>query len=118
MWKVLIQMLSIKEMQEEQCIWAHKNFPNNNRIHQLLGIVEEVGELSHAHLKMDQGIRGNNTEHYNAKIDALGDIFVYMMGYANKNDIDLEDAIVKTWNKVKQRDWNKDKLGGGEAGGT
>jgi len=91
-------------MQREQETWADKNFPNNNRTHQLLGIVEEVGELCHAHLKFEQNIR-TNEPHAESKCDALGDIFIFMLGYANKNGIDLQAAIEETWTKVKQRDW-------------
>jgi NTP pyrophosphatase (non-canonical NTP hydrolase) len=56
---------------------------------------------------MEQNIRGDTATHQAAKEDALGDMFVYMMGYANKNGIDLQDAFEKTWDSVKCRDWVK-----------
>jgi NTP pyrophosphatase (non-canonical NTP hydrolase) len=81
----------------------------------LLGITEEVGELAHVHLKREQGIRrlgGDNG--YNLACDALGDIFIYMLSYANSNHIDLEEAITSTWERVEQRDWVDDPDRGGE----
>jgi len=38
-----------------------------------MGLVEEVGELAHAHLKNEQGIRGTPEEHVQAKVDAIGE---------------------------------------------
>jgi len=73
----------------------------------LLGIGEEVGELMHAHLKGKQGIRNldNDVAVIKAKMDALGDIFIYMMSYANTNALDLENAVERAWNEVSKRDW-------------
>ncbi len=64
--------------------WIAKNFPpgpddipGNNSI---LGCIEELGELAHAHLKRKQGIRGTPEEHDAAAKDAIGDITVYLLG--------------------------------------
>jgi NTP pyrophosphatase (non-canonical NTP hydrolase) len=96
--------------------WSYKNFGSDNSQYKsytdpLLGISEEVGELCHAHLKRSQGIRTN--EDYEAKIkDALGDIFIYMCDYANRNGINLASCIENAWNEVSQRDWTKNKENG------
>lgn len=94
--------------------WNEDNFGKlkdvpQNRYRTLLGIGEEVGELMHAHLKEEQGIRGYNASRaYAEKCDALGDIFVYMCAYAHFNGIDLERAIHDTWEKVvSKRDWKE-----------
>jgi NTP pyrophosphatase (non-canonical NTP hydrolase) len=107
---------SISDAQMDHDIWARRNFPTQyQHIHQpLLGIVEEVGELAHAHLKEEQGIRGTPEEHRIAAHDALGDIFIYMMSYANVRGWDLEHIIARTWAKVSKRDWVADPLRGGE----
>jgi hypothetical protein len=64
--------------------WVARNFPpgpddipGNDSI---LGVVEELGELAHAHLKAKQGIRGTQAEHDAAAKDAIGDITVYLLG--------------------------------------
>jgi len=102
-------------MQHEHADWLNHNFPQQQPHDALLGITEEVGELSHVHLKEQQGIRqidGDNA--YNLKCDALGDLFIYMMSYCNTNHIDLQEAIESTWERVKQRDWVVDPVKGGE----
>lgn len=108
-------MSLIRMLQAEHLRWVKHNFPNQIPHQPLLGMVEEVGELSHAHLKEEQGIRGmTGPEVMDAKIDALGDLFIYMMSYANSNNIDLEAAITDTWAKVSKRDWIDDPQAGGE----
>lgn len=46
-----------------------------------MGIFEEAGELCHAQLKLEQGIRGSREGHELAMRDAIGDISIYMMNY-------------------------------------
>ena len=109
-------MLTFKQLQEEQRPWVEHNFPGRLPYMPLLGLQEEVGELAHAHLKAEQGIRGTAAEHHAAKIDAIGDIVVFLADYCSANGIDFQDAVEKTWSQVKQRDWRKDPAKGGEAG--
>lgn len=104
--------MSIKEMQVDIAKWSRKNFPNNKPYSPLLGLTEEVGELSHAHLKMEQGIRGTIKEHTEAKVDAVADIFIYLCDYCERNKIDLESAISYTLPKILSRDWTKNKSDG------
>jgi NTP pyrophosphatase (non-canonical NTP hydrolase) len=104
--------MEIKEMQRHHKHWVDHNFPNQKPHDALLGICEEAGELCHAHLKRDQGIRGMDPETYvEAASDALGDIFIYMLSYANANGFDLQDCIEATFLKVMDRDWVADPDG-------
>jgi NTP pyrophosphatase (non-canonical NTP hydrolase) len=91
---------------------VNKNFPLQKKYQPLLGLVEEVGELAHAHLKDEQEIRGH--AHEAEKLDAVGDIFVYLMSYCNASGYDLEEIILDTWRTVEQRDWRKDPVSGGQ----
>lgn len=100
-------MLTLAQLQVEVREWTDRNFPNAPPHYPLLGIMEEVGELAHAHLKNEEGIRGTPEEHLIAKVDALGDVIVYLAHYAHRSGIDLQGALEVTWNKVKQRDWKK-----------
>ena len=107
-------MSQIRDHQLAVSKWVEKNFGTisgvpENRYRNLLGICEEVGELAHAHLKEEQGIRGyTSSMAYREKSDALGDIFIYMCAYAHFNGIDLEQAISDTWEKVvSKRDWKE-----------
>lgn len=77
-------MLDWPQLVKERDEWVAKNFPpypgevpGNDSI---LGCIEELGELAHAHLKAKQGIRGNQREHDAAARDAIGDLIVYLLG--------------------------------------
>jgi NTP pyrophosphatase (non-canonical NTP hydrolase) len=109
-------MGQIADLQEEHREWVRRNFPTEQKHSPLLGIMEEVGELAHAHLKNEQNVRkAADPIVANAmKADALGDIFIYMMSYCNQNDLDLETCVGEAWTQVKARDW----LANPETGGT
>lgn len=99
-------------MQLEHREWREKNFPAAEPWEALLGLQEEVGELAHAHLKGKWGIRGMTGEALSAaKMDAVGDIFIYLMSYADTNDLDLQHCIQVTWDRVLKRDWVADPSG-------
>lgn len=105
----------LKKLQREQAEWAISNFGLHPAWHPLLGLQEELGELSHAHLKSEQGIRGSVDEHRLEKIDAVGDIVIYLADYCTMEGINFEQAVLETWRKVKERNWNADKVAGGES---
>lgn len=77
-------------------------------------MVEELGELAHAHLKMQQGIRGSVSEHRAEAEDAIGDFIIYLASYCNSNNYVLEDCLSDAWARVKKRDWIEDPQHGGE----
>lgn len=101
--------ITLNDLQEQLKPWTAHNFGDRPKHHPLLGIVEEVGELSHAHLKDEQGIRGTKEKHHAKKVDALADILIFMADYANQECISLQDALDETWPKVRSRDWKKNK---------
>ncbi len=81
--------MKFDELQREQKEWLGHNFPKATTQAQFFGIVEEVGELSHAILKREQGIRGDFSEHTQEICDAVGDIVIYLAGFCNKEGIDF-----------------------------
>ncbi len=100
--------MQLSDLQSEQRDWEARNFDlSGDHTHRsLLGLVEEVGELSHAHLKFEQRIRNYDRDLYFAEArDAVGDIVIYLAGYCNRNGIDLDQAVTQAWNEVKARDW-------------
>jgi NTP pyrophosphatase (non-canonical NTP hydrolase) len=99
--------MKLETLQHDVGTWSRRNFPNNHPYSPLLGALEELGELAHAHLKLEQGIRGSTTEHVLAKSDAVGDIVIYLADYCERNNIDLDAAVTNAWNMVKLRDWVK-----------
>lgn len=102
----MIAINDLGALQVDVASWAIRNFPDAQPHQPLLGVMEEGGELCHAHLKMEQRIRGN--EDLKAKqIDAVGDIVIFLAHYCTLNSIDLSSAVSDTWAKVKQRDWKR-----------
>ena len=101
---------TFKQLQTEQKEWSAHNFPNRESYMPLLGVIEEVGELAHAHLKGEQSIRYTEDEVFLKKKDAIGDILIFLADYCTTNGLDMQEAIEDTWIKVKQRDWIKNPV--------
>lgn len=159
-------MIDWEQYIEERTEWVEKNFPPDTPSHSMLGVIEEMGELSHSYLKNIQGIRGDEEKHILDMKDAVGDMTVYLWGVLKWNDYqpynyehrsevvgdaedilfrlsyhvgqmamtldlthleaipyllmkfcqlqqwDYEEIVKETWNRVKQRDWTKNKHDG------
>lgn len=105
--------LALVEIQKIHKEWADRNFGSEgDGTLTLLGIQEELGELTHAHLKAKQGIRGTQEQHFDAKVDAVADIMLYLLDYCNRQGIDAYKALVQTAHKVWQRDWKRNPQDG------
>lgn len=67
--------------------WVAYNFPTQTGtgIDSVFGVIEEIGELTHAYLKNKQGIRGNENHIENMK-DSIGDATVYLLGVMSRHD--------------------------------
>jgi NTP pyrophosphatase (non-canonical NTP hydrolase) len=109
---------SLRELQDEMFVWSQRNFPNAQGVEPLLGLAEEVGELAHAHLKGIQKIRHTPIEIHHMKKDAVGDVFIYLADYCSRNNLDLEDCVMLTWDKVSKRDWVKKPMTAGDEAKT
>ena len=106
-------MLTFRQLQEEHREWAYRNFGGNiNPALSLLGVMEELGELAHAHLKGVQHIRGTTEEHNAAAKDAIGDCIIFLSDYTSRRGWDLQAIVEETWAQVRQRDWRRDALNG------
>lgn len=66
--------------------WESYNFSDVTVEHQLMGVQEEVGELTHHHLKATQNIR-NNEDHLREGQDAVGDTVIYLLGVMHSLDM-------------------------------
>jgi NTP pyrophosphatase (non-canonical NTP hydrolase) len=112
--------LSIRDTQAEILAWSTKNFgakvPIAYDVSSFLGMVEEVGEIAHAILKMSQGIKGTRAKHEADVIDGIADLMVFALDFAGRNGIDAEKALEQVWAKVKQRDFTRDRQVGGLMG--
>lgn len=88
--------------------WEQKNFGEQPEYRRVYGVMEELGELCHARLKAEQGIRLDEDHAAKAK-DAVGDMLVFLANLCSLNGWSLEDVITTTWAEVSQRDWTKNK---------
>ncbi len=102
--------MDLRQIQKEQDVWSRANFENKKPYQPILGAAEEVGELAHAYLKMEQGIRGDKERHLAAMKDAVADCTIFLMDFCNQMGWDFETLLSETWSQVKQRDWKKDSL--------
>lgn len=108
--------INFEILQREVSEWSKKNFGENPPLWKFLGIVEEVGELAHAELKMLQGIRTDEDHEAKGK-DAVGDLLVYTADFCARRGWDMQEIVEKTWrNRVQKRDWKKDPVKGGDKG--
>ena len=98
-------MIDLDRIQRQHQAWTDYNFPNAPTDDSLIGAMEELGELAHAHLKAKQGIRGNN--HESEARDAIGDIIIYLLHYCSTNGWKMSEIIEETWATVCQRDWKR-----------
>lgn len=104
--------MDLQKIQDEQREWQERNFPGSTSTDVLLGVVEEVGELTHSHLKGKQGIRHAPKEIAAMKKDAVGDVVVYLMAYCNLEGLSLQECIEEVWAQVRRRDWKADSKAG------
>lgn len=110
--------VNVEKTQEEILEWSTRNFgevPNSQipmRVSSFLGMVEEIGELAHALLKWAQGIRGTPEEHREAVSDAIADLMVFTLDFCGRNNLDADTLLRDVWNKVRERDWKKNKVDG------
>lgn len=92
---------------------GHAIVPEFGSFFPLLGIIEEVGELAGVVLKRNQGRGYSDYEEYRAAVvDALADMDIFKSDFANREGLDLDEGLVKTWEKVqnrRQKTWEADK---------
>lgn len=100
--------LSLAQLQALLKQWRNWNFPNSKSAHEpLLGALEELGELAHAHLKGEQGIRGTAGEHAAKGRDAVGDVVLYLADYCSQRGWLLEECVEAAWEEIRDRDWRR-----------
>lgn len=98
----------LQRIQREHRHWMNHNFPERDAYWLLLGVVEEVGELAHSHLKRIQGIRHTQQELDEMARDAVGDIAIFLIGYCSEMGWDFAEILDSVWPEVAKRDWKAD----------
>jgi NTP pyrophosphatase (non-canonical NTP hydrolase) len=117
---------SFRQIQQEIGKWAKEQFGENcskdvnsvsyghplGPVPALLGVMEELGELSRVVLRLHQGRGLPPTEAQEAKEDAVADLLVFLCDFATREKIDLQLVLNKVWAKVCKRNqatWEADK---------
>ena len=83
---------TLSEIQAELKVWTEYNFGQQESIIPIMGMIEELGELTHAHLKELQGIR--KSDFLADKKDAIGDITIYLLNYFNCIGKNIRDTNI------------------------
>jgi NTP pyrophosphatase (non-canonical NTP hydrolase) len=86
----------MNELQEKVFDWFITNFGSSKSedeliVQQMVGMIEELGELSHSMLKLEQNIR-KDEEHIVNLEDSIGDILVFALNLLSLLDIKIEDV--------------------------
>lgn len=74
----------------------------------LIGLTIDLGKLYHSFIKTFQNIRMHE-DHPTAAKRAIGRILAYLVDECEFYDTDLDRVLSHTWNRVKQRDWQKNR---------
>jgi len=85
---------TLSEIQKELKVWTFYNFGEQETIIPIMGMIEELGELTHAHLKELQNIR--KSDFLADKKDAIADITIYLLNYFNciHRDINIIKNVI------------------------
>ena len=94
---------TLADLQIELFKWQEYNFEEQEDRRMILGICEETGELCHAHLKIEQGIRGDKDSLTAEARDAIGDICIYAI-----NLLSNHEEVVPTLKARKDIEETKD----------
>lgn len=90
---------TLQEIQSELKVWTEYNFGQQTPEISILGMIEELGELSHAILKEKQGIR--TSDFLADKKDAIADLTIYCLNYFNS----IEVVVSQNTNSINSLDY-------------
>ena len=88
-----------------------------NREDPMLRMIIALGRVAHACLKKAEGIRSHEDHDETMRI-GLQDLLYAADSRAARRGFDLESEALKTWERVKQRDWKADPETAHEQGGV
>jgi NTP pyrophosphatase (non-canonical NTP hydrolase) len=101
--------MTLDEIQKIVVTWNKRKFGEHfgSGYRNLLGVCEEAGELCHAQLKGEQGIRHTPEEIIKMKMDAVGDIIIFLCNYCDSQNLSMAECFNTAWNEIKDRNWSK-----------
>lgn len=114
--RAAFEEISDEALQARLSAWQARNFGPTPLYRNVLGAVEEVGELAHALLKHEQKIR-NMEDTTAAQVvmgDAIADAMVFLIQACTALRLDCTVLLEKTAEKVMLRDFTRNSATGGE----
>lgn len=94
--------------QQQLADWQLHNFGEQPLWTQVMGATEEMGELAHAVLKHEQGIRGISDDGLIDQAgDAVADCMIYLFQVCTALRLDAVELFRETAAVVMERDWVK-----------
>lgn len=86
------KLKTLQQIQFELNSWTVYNFGQQDSSIPIMGMIEELGELTHATLKQIQGIR--KRDYIEAKKDAVSDLVIYLLNYFNTKQINIDKTSI------------------------
>ncbi|MBU1246012.1 MAG: nucleotide pyrophosphohydrolase [Nanoarchaeota archaeon] len=97
--------MSLKEIQDEFDKWAQKCDPPYWKPHEIMArLIEEVGELAREINHRYGPKKKKSSEETKEIADEINDIIITLICMANSHGIDLNEAMERTMQKIKERD--------------
>lgn len=100
--------MEIKELQQEVDKWA-KQFekPYFSPLSMMACLTEEVGEVARVMNNLYGDKKKKSDEEEKHLVEEVGDLLFSLTCLANANNIDLEEALQKKFEKINLRDANR-----------
>lgn len=101
---------NLATLQSEHAAWLADRFGHHgDRLPDMTfaGIVEEVGELAHHHLKQQQGTHESDSKHEAGAKDAVGDIVIFLCGYCTSRGWSIAEIVEAVWANVQTREYER-----------
>ena len=106
--------LTFNQLQDRAVSYSKRNFGEHygSGYRNLIGVMEELGELAHAQLKGEQNIKHTQEEILLMKIDAVGDILIFLANYCDSQGLAMGDCVLSALNEIEKRDFVKNQITG------
>jgi len=86
-----IASATIDQLEDEITSWHVTNYPKDDVLSALLGVVEELGELNRVELKQEGNIRGTYEYWQEEKVKEVGDVLISLINFCGKMEISFSE---------------------------
>lgn len=106
--------LTFNQLQDRAVSYSKRNFGDHygTGYRNLIGVMEELGELAHAQLKGEQNIKHTQEHILLMKKDAVGDILIFLANYCDSQGLVMADCVILALKEIEKRDFVKNNITG------